>query len=143
MPLRRIVVAIDGSEPADRALALASELARLGEAGTLILVSALSDPVTFAPTPVAGLEMVLEAEQRGAERDLAERAEYLRAQGLRVETVIRVGAAADVVVEVADANGADLVVAGSTGKGALQRAILGSVTTRLLHLLRRPLLVVP
>ncbi len=143
MPLRRIVVAIDGSEPADRALDLASELVRTGDGGTLTLVSAISDPVTFAPTPVAGLEMVLEAEQRGAERDLAERAERLRAQGLRVETVVRVGGAPEVVADVAEAARADLVVAGSTGKGALQRALLGSVTTRLLHQLRRPLLVVP
>jgi len=143
MPLRRIVVAIDGSEPADRSLALATELAAGGGGAALTLVSAISDPVTFAPTPVAGLELVLEAEQRGAERDLAERAERLRSHGLEVQTVVRVGAAADVLVEVAESTGADLVVAGSTGKGALQRALLGSVTTRLLHVLRRPLLVVP
>ena len=143
MPLRRIVVAIDGSEPADRALALASELARSAGGATLTLVSAISAPVTFAPTQVAGLEMVLEAEQQGAERDLAERAERLRGQGARVETVIQVGTASNVVADVAEATNADLVVAGSTGKGAIQRAILGSVTTRLLHLLRRPLLVVP
>ncbi len=143
MPLRRIVVAVDGSEPADRALAMASELAGAPGAATLTLVSAISDPVTFAPTPVAGLEMVLEAEQQGAERDLAERADRLRGKGLEVRTVVRVGAAPDVVVEVSDEMDADLVVAGSTGKGAIQRAILGSVTTRLLHVLRRPLLVVP
>ena len=143
MPDRRILVATDGSEPADRALALAAELARSWGSGTLTLVKAVSDPVTFAPTAAAGLEMVLDAEQQGAERDLAQRAERLRTGGLKVDTLIRVGSAPEVVAEVADAVGADLVVAGSTGKGALQRAVLGSVTTRLLHELRRPLLVVP
>jgi len=143
MPHRRILVATDGSEPADRALALAAELARSWGSGTLTLVKAVSDPVTFAPTAAAGLEMVLDAEQQGAERDLAQRAERLRTGGLKVETLVRVGSAPQVVAEVADAVGADLVVAGSTGKGALQRAVLGSVTTQLLHELRRPLLVVP
>ena len=143
MPLRQILVAIDGSKPADRALALASEPVRSPGGGTLIPVSAISDPVTFAPTSVAGLEMVLEAEQQGAERDLAERAARLREGGVEVETVVRVGPAPDVLVEEAETRRADLVVAGSTGKGALQRALLGSVTTRLLHVLRRPLLVVP
>jgi len=143
MPDRRILVATDGSEPADRALALAAELARSWGSGTLTLVKAVSDPVTFAPTAAAGLEMVLDAEQQGAERDLAQRAERLRTGGLKVETLVRVGSAPQVVAEVADAVGADLVVAGSTGKGALQRAVLGSVTTQLLHELRRPLLVVP
>jgi nucleotide-binding universal stress UspA family protein len=143
MPLRRIVVAIDGSEPADRALSLAAELARDSGGAVLTLVSAVSDPITFAPQPAAGLEIVLEAEQQGAERDLAERAKQLRNGGFEVQTVVRVGGAPDAVVEVAEAVGADLVVAGSTGKGAIQRAVLGSVTTRLLHVLRRPLLVVP
>jgi len=143
MPHRRILVATDGSEPADRALALAAELARSWGSGTLTLLKAVSDPVTFAPTPAAGLEIVLDAEQQGAERDLAQRAERLRTGGLKVDTLIRVGSAPEVVAEVADAVGADLVVAGSTGKGALERAVLGSVTTRLLHMLRRPLLVVP
>ena len=132
MPFRRIVVAIDGSEPAQRALALAAELARTSGGATLTLVTATS-----------GLEMVLDAEQQGAERGLAERAERLRGQGLRVETTVRVGSAPDLVTEVAEATAADLVVAGSTGKGAVQRVLLGSVTTRLLHMLRRPLLVVP
>jgi len=132
MPFRRIVVAIDGSEPAERALALAAELARTSGGATLTLVTATS-----------GLEMVLDAEQQGAERGLAERAERLRGQGLRVETTVRVGSAPDLVTEVAEATAADLVVAGSTGKGAVQRVLLGSVTTRLLHMLRRPLLVVP
>lgn len=143
MPLRRIVVAIDGSDPADRALEMAAELAAGRGGGKLTLVSAVSDPVTFAPTPVAGLELVLEAEQQGAERDLAERAKRLAGKGLEVQTLVRVGAAADVVVDIAEQTDADLVVAGSTGKGAIQRALLGSVTTRLLHVLRRPLLVVP
>jgi nucleotide-binding universal stress UspA family protein len=131
MPFRRIVVATDASEPADRALDLAAELARTGGA-TLTLVTAVS-----------GLEMVLDAEQQGAARSLAERATRLRGQDLLVETVVQVGSASDIVTEVAEATGADLVVAGSTGKGALQRVVLGSVTTRLLHVLRRPLLVVP
>jgi len=143
MPDRRILVATDGSEPADRALALAAELAGSWGSGTLTLLKAVSDPVTFAPTSAAGLEIVLDAEQQGAERDLAQRAERLRTGGLKVDTLIRVGSAPEVVAEVADAVGADLVVAGSTGKGALERAVLGSVTTRLLHMLRRPLLVVP
>jgi hypothetical protein len=53
MPVRRIVVAVDGSEPADRALAMV-------------------------------------AEQQGAERILAERAERLPSRGLEVQTLLSV-----------------------------------------------------
>jgi nucleotide-binding universal stress UspA family protein len=71
MPVRRILVAVDGSEPAVRTLALAAGLETGAEAG--------------------GPELLLAAERQGAERDLAQRAEQLRTDGLKVHILIRVG----------------------------------------------------
>ena len=43
----------------------------------------------------------------------------------------------------ADALGADLIVVGSAGRGAVGRAVFGSVTRRLIGMARRPVVVVP
>jgi len=107
MALRRTLDRIDESEPADRTLALAG---RSAGGGTLIPVSAISDPVTVAPTPVAGLEMLLEAAPQGAERDLAERAPRPREAAVEVETVV----------------GSDRRRAGGGGRGASFRPGDGS-----------------
>ena len=47
------------------------------------------------------------------------------------------------MLDVADRTDADVIVVGSRGLGAVKRAILGSVSTRVVGEARRPVLVVP
>ncbi len=50
---------------------------------------------------------------------------------------------AAVISRAADQLGADLIVVGSAGRGAVGRAVFGSVARRLTHTARRPIIVVP
>jgi nucleotide-binding universal stress UspA family protein len=52
------------------------------------------------------------------------------------------GAVADELVDVADAEGADIIVVGWAGLGDGSRLLPGGVTERLIHLASRPVLVV-
>jgi nucleotide-binding universal stress UspA family protein len=54
---------------------------------------------------------------------------------------VKVGPPAETIVETAHALPADLVVVGSTGKGAVKRLLLGSVADRVVHLSSVPVLV--
>jgi nucleotide-binding universal stress UspA family protein len=61
----------------------------------------------------------------------------IAAQG-EVET----GGPAETLADRADRMDADLVVVGSRGLGAVKRAFLGSTSNRLVHICKRPVLVV-
>lgn len=143
--LRRIVCALDASPPADRAFAVAVDVAAEREA-TLELLSivALDDEIAedyehrgFDPEGTVG------ALYATARTPLDERATRARARG--VETSVRVAGAQDVaraIVATASDRGADLVVIGTHGRHGLERAFLGSTAEAVIRRSAVPVLAV-
>ncbi|MGW2373132.1 universal stress protein [Kitasatospora sp. NPDC001683] len=122
---RRIVVGIDGSEPSKAALRWAVGQAVLTGA-TVHAVAAWEYPSLygwFAP-------MVDEGFEQAARRTLtAEVNEVIGPQRpVEVRESLVLGHAAEVLLEAAE--GADLLVLGSRGRGTFARTLLGSVSTR-------------
>ncbi|MFD5461637.1 universal stress protein [Kitasatospora sp. NPDC127059] len=122
---RRIVVGIDGSEPSKAALRWAVGQAVLTGAA-VHAVAAWEYPSLygwFAP-------MVDEGFERAAQRTLT--AEVNEIVGPECPAEVRksllLGHAAEVLLEAAE--GADLLVLGSRGRGTFTRTLLGSVSTR-------------
>lgn len=125
-PLLKIVVGYDGSEPAKRALASAAALA--GDQ-TLIVVVAAAEPYPRSGITIpANLDP---AEIQRRRHDLHEARMFLSERGLRVETLQLRGDPAAVLVEAAI--DADLAIGGSRRLNRLQRLILGSVSSKVLH----------
>jgi nucleotide-binding universal stress UspA family protein len=139
--MKRILVAIDGSEPAARAARMAADIAvRFGSRLTLVYVV----PRLLLPPDVYGLTVEeVEREQRGhAEQILHAALAALGGTGVEIDTKVLSGPPAETISEAAAAPDVDLVVAGSRGQGAVARALLGSVTDRLVHVCPKPILVV-
>lgn len=133
-----IVWATDGSELADRALSLVTELARVHGA-KVVAVHAneiVSGRLSGAP---------LLADEEALQAKIGAQAAALRDGGLTAEVTV-VGrartAVAELIVEAATAIGADLIVVGTHGRGVAAGAILGSVANDLLRLSECPILVV-
>lgn len=139
--MKRILVAIDGSEPAARGARMAADIAvRFGSRLTLVYVV----PRLLLPPDVYGLTVEeVEREQRGhAERILHAALAALGGTGVEIDTQVLSGPPAETLSEAAAAPDVDLVVAGSRGQGAVARALLGSVSDRLVHVCPKPILVV-
>jgi nucleotide-binding universal stress UspA family protein len=140
----RIVVAIDGSESASRAVQWCAEHA--GALGAeVVAVHALQVPL-YAGSSFAYLPLPpLTEEQRDEIVDLARRdwCGSLDERGVAFRVVLAEGAPADVVLRVADAEDAELIVTGRRGRGGFSELLLGSVSHALAHHARRPLLIVP
>ncbi len=136
--LGHVLVAIDGSDEARRALSVAGELANRFEARLTIVHACPAQPKdeerVFLPFE--------EAVERIAARLLTEASERTRVPAWRVETRMLRGEAAAVIGALAEELAVDVLVVGSRGRGAVARALLGSVSDRLLHTCARPVLVV-
>jgi nucleotide-binding universal stress UspA family protein len=146
MAFKTLLVAHDFSEPSSRALALAAELAQK-LAATLHVVHVHPDvydghgePALGIPWPTAGQEerylRFLDGELAHAVASVApEQAEFAKRHIVRGDPVKRILALAAEV-------GADLVCVGSTGRGGVERVLLGSTSQSLLRQIRRPILTV-
>ena len=110
----RIVVGYDGSESAGRALDRAAGLAGYGS--TVTVVSVAREPADLDRSR----RLLLEASDRL----------LLRRTFCTLDE--RVGDAAEELIAAVDERDADLLIVGN-GKDALQRFLLGSVSTTLVH----------
>lgn len=137
---RHILIGYDGSSHAQKALDKGLALARLTVAD-LTLVTAFPDVPTYLGSPQYD-QMVERATLQA--REVAEQAALqARAQGfanVRVEVVE--GSPAECILRVAETLNCDCIVIGSRGHGAMAGLLLGSVSDRLAHHARVPVLIV-
>lgn len=141
---RRILVAIDGSEHAQRALREAIDLAVLGNA-KLTVVSVYQRPSTLlVGGPVApSIDMgALEEAMRREHEQLLERALEQVPQDVSVVKVLAEGSAAPAILAQARKDDSDLIVIGSRGRGEIASMLLGSVSHQVLQQSGVPVLVV-
>ena len=139
--MKHILVAIDGSECAKRALDMAISFAQKFEAK--LTVMNVYTPPYLPPEPYASMSATLEESVRKYGETVAqESANHSQSQGVRTDWTVGTGAPAEVIVDTALAQGCDMIVVGSRGRGAVKRALLGSVSSRLAHIATVPLLIV-
>jgi nucleotide-binding universal stress UspA family protein len=141
--VKRILVATDFSEDADRALAVAIDLGTLLKAAVdLVHVYRLPTPM---PMVAGAVERALPAahESLNVHRQLGERADRVREAGLDCVEIALGGDAAVEIVSQAERAHADMVVMGSRGLSNLRRRFLGGVTDRVLRTIGSPVLVIP
>ncbi len=139
MPFERILVAIDGSQGANRALATALDLARMADAHLTAL--AIEGPLPAYAATIGEVDEVKRQKDRffdGVAQDARELADEA---GVALEVVVRAGHAAELITEYAREHGADLVVVGHKGH-FLQDYVLGSTADRVAHHAPCPVMIV-
>ena len=139
----RILVATDLSEDADRAIAAADEIAKRDGAELAVchVTPDLQQLSVLFPQGVAkGALDVVEFERRAGEV-VAERVRALTGRDAN-EVFIDSGADYAVIVSNAERSRADLVVTGSHGHTGMRRALLGSVSEKVVRYAHANVLVV-
>ena len=147
LSMKTILVAIDLSPITPQVVEGAAQLAKDLQAKLIIL--AVLEPVA-AYVPVGAAMDVITApmpmeppDVEGLKERLEKLAAPLRATGLSVETITAVALPQDEIIDQSKATGADMLVLGSHGHGALYHLFSGSVVTSVLHKSTIPVTVIP
>ena len=143
MKYSKILIPLDGSELAEKALDAALPLAKTYGApmvlvGVLDLTAGMYDVYSEAFSPVdlkAQLESFLETALKRAKARLEQ-------EGLAVSSHVKVGVPHEEITALAEAENADLIVMTTHGRKGLTHLLLGSVTERVIRTAPCPVLVV-
>jgi nucleotide-binding universal stress UspA family protein len=140
--LRTIVVPMDFSPHARRALEAARGLATRAGPAHLILVTAYGIPLELQALGVPDDARVLRELETHAARDLEQLLLGLQDARVSSEYVTQIGAPAAVILELARAKQADLIAMGTHGRSGALHALLGSVAERVVREAPCPVLCV-
>jgi nucleotide-binding universal stress UspA family protein len=139
--MKTTLIATDGSPASQEAVRFGVELAEeQGAVAVFVHVVPALDII-----PGGGFGANAKVPREVLEDDwtpLKDAAAVASERGIWSRTVLLQGDAAGKIVKHADEIGADLIVVGSRGHGAVASALLGSVSRAVLHKARRPVLIV-
>lgn len=127
--MKKIVLAYDDSESAQRALERTAQLAKAFGSEVLVTsVAPLEMSVGRSGGPVDPMEPVSKHRE-----ELARAREYLEGHGIQAEYQPAVGEPADAIIDFAQDRGADLIVVGTRELHLYQRLLGQSVSDSVAH----------
>jgi nucleotide-binding universal stress UspA family protein len=136
--VKRILIAVDGSDGSRAAVETGVELGRPAASIATVVC------VTHAPLPIVAdpyYHQALVSEAIDARRTVDEATATLSRAGIEVESEIRDGDPADEIVALARERDVDVIVVGSRGLGTLGELLAGSVSAAVVRRADRPVLV--
>lgn len=140
----KIVVGVDGSDPAKRALEWCATYAGRLDA-EIVAVHAIELPIIVAPmTAYVPLPEFTEVDRKAlGEVVTHDWCKPLTDESVPFRVVLKDGDPALAIMAIAKDEHADLVVTGRRGRGGFAELVLGSTSYALTHHLNRPLVIVP
>jgi nucleotide-binding universal stress UspA family protein len=142
---RRILLATDGSEEADLALKTAIDLTNNTDSELHVVTVEGIEYRHGYDIPESGdlLQETFKAIEREAQETLEEQVKKIEgARGTVAKAYLRLGRAAEEIVNLGEEIEAGLIIIGSRGRGRIRRALMGSVSDSVIRHAHCPVLVV-
>ncbi|WP_284335560.1 universal stress protein [Comamonas sp. NoAH] len=136
-----IMIAVDGSSESLQAVHQALSLIERGLRAEIALVN-VQEPASLLQLATQDSDAIAAAAVEAGEHLMAEGAALLDAAGVGYSMEVVLGSPSTVLVDMAEQLNADLVILGARGMGAIQSAMVGSVSKAVIHRCTRPVLIV-
>jgi nucleotide-binding universal stress UspA family protein len=139
---KKILVPLDGSELAKKALDQAEKLAKAFDAEIILFQVVPFMPIYGSPELVTPL-IVDEKQKDAAEKYLFNLAEEMKKRSLKVTSRVRTGqVVAMEIIDFAKESGVELIVMCTHGRSGITRWVLGSVALKVLTRAETPILLI-
>lgn len=140
--MKTVLVPIDGSASAARALAFAVAELRQVPGARIHLLNVQAPMVQPWPGKLVTPDMINDELRREGAQVLAPALATVAEAGIACTTHVRIGPAAEEIADAVSEQGCDVVVMGTRGLGSVAGFVLGSVAARVVHLVALPVTLV-
>ncbi len=138
---RRILVAVDGSESSKNAFRQACRIALADKSWLTVITTIPSYEDLFQmPSIQEKVSFALKAE---GEKIVSEIKEIAAQEDAYIKTILEEGTPFDTIIDTAEEGNYDLIVMGRLGRRRIEKALVGSVTARVIGNSQRDVLVFP
>jgi nucleotide-binding universal stress UspA family protein len=138
----KILVPLDGSELAEKALVQAEQMARMFGSEIILFEVVPFMPIYGSPELVTPL-IVDEKQRESVDAYLAKLAGELKQKGFNVSTMVKTGQQVALeIIEFSKERGVDLIIMCTHGRSGITRWVLGSVTLKVLTRAETPILLI-
>lgn len=141
-PSMKILLPLDGSEPALDAVRHALHLVRDGLRAEFVIANVQEPTYLYELVLAPDAEVLERASGAAGTHALAAGATLLEAAGVAFERELATGDPAHTLVEIVERYACDAVIMSARGQGRLRRALLGSVSYEVLHAAPVPVTIV-
>jgi nucleotide-binding universal stress UspA family protein len=139
----KILIAVDGSEHAHRAIDAVAKMAQSSVELKAVLLCVSPEPIFYGNYTAATIEKIEQDQKKQQDTILTKEMQYAKTHGLTsVETERAYGVIANEITRVAKDKQVDQIAMGTRGMGAVGNMFLGSVAQRVLHQSTVPVLLV-
>lgn len=141
--MSKVLVPIDGSETAIRAVRYAIDLAKKHPPIEIHLLTVYPEPIVYGEIQVyLSREQIEKVHQQHSMELMQPVIDLAKVAGVTYESEVLIGDAAPTIVKRADELKCDAIIMGTRGMGAIANLALGSVATKVIHLTKLPVTLI-
>ena len=140
--MTKLLLPVDGSPSSRRAAELAVQLVRGQPAARVLLLNVQSPVMAWEISPYVTAEMVHQIHEKAAREAMKDARAVLESAGVPCEEHLLVGEPGEIIANVAAQEGVEGIVMGTRGMGPIKSLVLGSVATKVIHLVEVPVTLV-
>lgn len=131
--MHTILVPIDGSEQARRALKYAINLIKEGFTADIHIINIQPIVLPLGELPLIDADLIEKAQQEQAKKLLKSAGALLDKAALKYSKHFEIGPIAGSIVNYAKSHSCDSIVMGTRGMGAFGNLVLGSIANQVIH----------
>jgi nucleotide-binding universal stress UspA family protein len=140
MSSSKILIPVDGSSASLRATDFGIDMATQNLSTSLVLLNVQNIPaIALVDASAMPVDWPDAATSQASDRALKGAMEKCEGASVDFKTLVKSGKTAETIAQVADEEGVKHIVMGTRGLGGVKGLLLGSVTTKVIHLTEVPI----